>query len=95
MLKSSLTIAAIVLAVALPASRAVTGGPVVRTIPGTILAQMNSSPDGRITRRVACVPELRGKLAFTCELTSVTSSRIRVDVAAGDGLREIWSPPQG
>jgi hypothetical protein len=95
MLKSSLTIAAIVLAVALPAARAVTGRPVAGTIPDTILAQMNASPDGRITRRVSCVPELRGKLTFACELTSVTSSRIGVDVAVGDGLRESWSPPQG
>jgi hypothetical protein len=95
MLKSSLAISAIVLGLVLPVARAVTGRPPVRTIPRALLEQMNSSPDGRITRRVSCVPELRGKLTFACELTSLASTRLRVDVAAGDGLRESWYPLQG
>jgi hypothetical protein len=95
MLKSSLTIAAIVLALALPAAHAVSGRPTVRTIPRALLAQMNSSPDGKITRGVSCVPELRAQLTFACELTTVRATRIHVDVAAEDGLSETWFPLQG
>jgi hypothetical protein len=95
MLKSSLAITAIVLALVLPAARAVTRGPAVRTIPRALLAQMNSGPDGRITRSVSCVPELRRTLTFACELTSTGSTRLRVDIAGTNGLRESWYPLQG
>jgi hypothetical protein len=57
---------------------------------------MNSSPRGRITRRVTCTPSSAPALTFACELESVRATRLRVDVAVTPrGRRETWHPLEG
>lgn len=96
MRRSRFTVTALVVALALPAVHAVAAKPGVPTIARTLLGRMNSGPDGRITRRVACVPTRAATLTFACRLESVRSTRLRVDVAvAPGGLRETWYPLAG
>ena len=96
MLKVSLALAALVLALALPAAyagaRQSDAGPVEQTL----LRRMNSTPDGRITRRVDCSRAPRAHHSFVCALTSVRSTKLRVDVTVVDsGLRSTWYPLEG
>src|SRR5262245_57704253 len=97
MRKSRLTIAALVVAPTIVAAPVVAASPAeVPTIARTLLSRMNSGPDGRITRRVACTPTHGPTLTFACELESVRATRLRVDVAVTPrGLRETWHPLEG
>src|SRR5262245_8086995 len=97
MRKSRLTIAALVLAPTLVGAPVVAARPAgVPTIARSLLSRINSGPDGRITRRVACTPTRGATLTFACELESVRATRLRVDVAVTPGgLRETWHPLEG
>ena len=62
----------------------------------TLLQQINSGPDGHITRNVACGRGSKAGLAFTCDLKSVRSTSIRANVAVvGGTLRTTWEPIKG
>jgi hypothetical protein len=94
-LKLGIALSTSVLALALPASHGV-AGKTSRALERTLLHQMNSTPDGRITRKVDCAPLPGAPHSFTCRLTSVRSTSLRVDVdLAGGGFRAIWYPLAG
>jgi hypothetical protein len=97
MRKSRLTIASLVLAPTLVVAPVVPAKPAgVPTIARSLLSRMNSSSDGPITRRVSCAPTRTATLTFACELESVRSTHLRVDVAVtSGGLRETWHPLEG
>ena len=96
MIKLLLTLAALVLSLALPAAYAVASKPAPRTVADTLLRRMNSGPNGTITRRVTCERETRARRTFVCELASVRATTIDVRVALADGgLRTTWHPLEG
>ena len=81
---------------ALPAAYAAAAKPGRKTVERTLLRQMNSSPYGKITRRVVCTREHAAGRRFACRLESVRSTRLDVDVDVVDGgLRATWYPLKG
>jgi hypothetical protein len=96
MIKLTLALVAFVLTLVIPAAYAVTSRPPSETIAQTLLRQMNSGPDGRITRRVDCALASRAKRMYACTLESVASTRLGVRVAVVDGgLRTTWHALEG
>jgi len=97
MVKLGLVLTALAAALALPAAQGMTSRPGPSgALEQTILRQMNSGPDGQITRRVDCGRGSRAGAAFTCTLESVTSTRLRANVSfVGGGLRTTWEPLAG
>jgi len=96
MLKLSFLLAAAAGLLAFPAAQAMTSTPGSGVVAQGLLQRVNSGPDGRITRRVQCVPGSRAGLAFSCQLESVRSTTIRVDFVVGGGsLRTVWEPLAG
>jgi hypothetical protein len=95
LLKLTLALGAFVLCLALPAAYAVTATPGSKSVAQKLQQQMNSGPNGRITRTVKCIPAARGK-AFDCDLQSVISTHIAAHVSLIDGgMRTVWEPLQG
>jgi hypothetical protein len=81
---------------ALPAAYAAAAKPGHRTVEQTLLRQMNSTPYGKITRRVVCTREHAAGRSFACRLESVRSTSLDVDVTVvGGGLSATWHPLQG
>jgi hypothetical protein len=96
MLKLSLALTTFVLALALPAAYAFTSRPGPRIIARTLLEQVNSGPDGHITRRVTCARAAKARRTFDCSLESVVSTQLGAHVALVDGgLRTTWDPIAG
>jgi hypothetical protein len=95
-LKLSLALATVFLGLALPAAYAVSGRSRPRTIEQTLLRQMNSYGDGRVTRHVRCGRVGMARTSFACTLVSVRSTtlEVRVDVVDG-GFRTVWYPLEG
>jgi len=97
--KSALLAGALAVSLALPAAYAAAKpghGAERRAVERTLLHRMNSSPDGRLTRRVVCRRANGAPHAFVCELESVASTELRIDaVRTGDGLRTMWYPLEG
>jgi hypothetical protein len=61
-----------------------------------LLRHMNSGPDGRITRRVACGRGSHAGAAFSCDLVSIGSTTIRANVSlVGGAYRTTWEPLAG
>jgi hypothetical protein len=87
---------ALVPCLALPAAYAAAEKPGRRTIEQSLLSQMNSTPYGKITRRVVCTRQPEPARAFACRLESVRSTSLDVDVTVVDGsLRTTWYPLKG
>ena len=96
MLKLTLALTALVFCLVLPAAYAVTSKPESKSVAQTLLRQMNSGPDGHITRAVKCAPVSQGSHAFSCDLKSVISTHLSAHVTLLDGgLRTTWEPLKG
>jgi hypothetical protein len=96
MFKLTLALTASAAVLALPAAYGSLSKPPSKAIEQTLLQQMNSGPDGRITRLVTCSRAPKNELAFRCDLESVRSTHLgaRVTVVPG-GLRTVWEPLAG
>jgi hypothetical protein len=97
MVKPSLLITAVAVSIALPAAQGMTSPKAPSAgVAKTLLQQINSGPDGHITRNVACGRGSKAGLAFTCDLKSVRSTSIRANIAVvGGTLRTTWEPIKG
>ena len=97
MVKLGLVLTALAAALALPAAQGMTSRPGPSdALEQTLLRQMNSGPNGQITRRVECGRGTRAGTAFTCTLESVRSTRLSVNVeVVGGSLRTTWEPLAG
>jgi hypothetical protein len=96
MFKLALALTASAAALALPAAYGSFSKPPSKVVEQRLLQQMNSGPDGRITRLVSCSRTSKRELAFKCDLESVRSTHLgaRVTVVPG-GLRTVWEPLAG
>jgi len=94
LLKLTLALIASAAVFALPAAYGSLSKPPSGAVAGKLLRQMNSSPDGRITKSVSCVPT--GHKRFDCDLQSVVSTHLQVHVTtAGGSFRTVWEPLAG
>ena len=96
MIKISLALISFVAILAIPAAFGFSAKPGPNTVARSLLTQINSGPDGRITRLVTCERIAKGRAAFTCDLESVRLTHLgaRVD-ATGGLLRTTWQPLAG
>ena len=95
MVKLSMILATVVGLLAFPAAQAMTSTPRSGPVARSLLQRVNSGPAGRITRRVQCVSGSQAGLAFSCELESVRSTTIRVDLVGDGSLGTVWHPLAG
>src|SRR5262249_2444330 len=97
MVKLGLVLTALAAALSLPAAQGMTSRPGPSGPGGqTPRGHMNAGPDGQITRRVECGRGTRAGAAFTCTLESMSSTRLRANVAVvGGSLRTTWEPLAG
>ncbi len=96
MLKASLALTAFVAVLAIPAAFAVSSKPAPATVARTLLQQMNSGPDGRITHRVTCTRVPRLERNFSCDLQSAISTHLGARIAVVDGgVSTTWQPLAG
>ncbi|HEY5058392.1 MAG TPA: hypothetical protein VII51_05190 [Gaiellaceae bacterium] len=95
MLKLVALASALGLGIAVPATGALHSKPNRALVEQQVLQQLNSGPDGRITRTVHC-SAIKRHFSFSCVAVSTRSSRLDAQVVVvGDGLRTAWSPLQG
>src|SRR5207237_4679008 len=94
MIRLCLAATALAVGFALPAAQGMTTTPRPSgAVAQTLLKQINSGPDGRITRRVACGRGTKAGLAYSCDLVSVRSTSIHANVGVvGGTLRTTWEP---
>jgi len=80
--------------VAFPASGALTSKPNPAQVEQRLMHEMNSGPNGKITKSVNCLPA--SHTHFTCSLRSTRSTRLgaRVTVSGGS-LETVWQPISG
>jgi hypothetical protein len=96
MIKLSLALIAFVAILAIPAAFGFSAKPGPKTVARSLLTQMNSGPDGRITRLVTCERASQARHTFTCDLESVRSTHLRAGVTVTGGLlRTTWAPLVG
>jgi|SRR5579862_2775283 len=97
MARITLTLALVSLASVIAlAAHAVAAKPSGGSVSRSLLARVNSGPDGRITRSITCTRVARGREEFACRLVSVRSTSLGAHVALVDGgLRETWQPLRG
>src|SRR5215831_7994363 len=97
MVKLGLVLTALAAVLALPAAQGMTSRPGPSgALEQTLFRQMNSGPDGQITRRVECGRGARAGTAFTCTLESMRSTSLRANVTfVGGSLRTTWEPLAG
>jgi len=96
MFKLSLAAIAAAAVLALPAAYGSSSGPKPSSVASTLLRQMNSSPAGRITRRVTCTPAASRHASFDCDLESTISTHLTAHVdRVGGGLVTTWHPLAG
>jgi hypothetical protein len=95
-LKFGFALTASVLALALPVAYTTRSKLSPRASERALLRQMNSTADGRITRRVDCARLPGTRWSLMCRLTSVRSTYLRVEVdRAGGGYDATWYPLDG
>jgi hypothetical protein len=82
-------------ALALPAAQGMASSQrLPQRVAAQLLRQMNSGPDGKITRHVTCVPA--GGRTLRCDLESVRATTIRAHVSlVGGTYRTTWEPLAG
>jgi hypothetical protein len=95
MLKLASLGTALVFGIAAPPGGDSHGKPMRERVEQALLQQMNSGPDGRITRSVHC-HTAGSQSKFSCVLESTRSTTLgAVVVAHGVELQTAWEPLQG
>jgi hypothetical protein len=96
MAKLSVALSTFVLALVLPVTYALASKPPSNDVAQTLLRQMNSGPDGRLTRAVTCARVGAAVKTFDCSLQSLVHTRLGARVTQVDGgLRTVWQPLEG
>lgn len=94
MVKTGLLTLLLGMGVAFPASGVLHGKPNSHQVELRILHQMNSGPDGKITKSVHCLHA--GGLGFACRLQSQRSTTLGARVVvSGGSLQTVWQPIRG
>ena len=84
-IKPALALLSTIVAFGVPAELGARSTPSSPAVADRLLARMNSSPDGVITRRVACHRLPGSGRIFACRLESVRGTSLRADVRLVDG----------
>jgi hypothetical protein len=96
MLKASLSLIVFVAVLAIPAAFGSGSKPGPKTVAQTLLKQMNSGPNGYITRRVRCTRVAKLQHSFSCDLRSTISTHLGAHIAVVDGgVSTTWKPLAG
>ena len=96
MLRISLSLIVFVAVLAIPAAFGSGSKPGPNTVAQALLKQMNSGPNGYITRRVRCTRVAKLQRNFSCDLESAISTHLGAHIAVADGgVSTTWQPLAG